>query len=53
MKRIEVEHIDMTLGLTIEYRGSMLRLPILVLQCTNGGHLEREDGELAFSGGNS
>ncbi len=32
----------MILGHNVEYTGSMSRLPILVLECSNGGHLEGE-----------
>ncbi len=30
----------MILGHNVEYTGSMSRLPILVLECSNGDHLE-------------
>ncbi len=36
----DVEHVDMILGHNVEYTGSMSRLPILVLECSKGGHLE-------------
>ncbi len=29
------------LGHKVEYTGPMLRLPILVLECSKGSHLER------------
>ncbi len=33
-------HADVMLGHNVEYTGSMSRLPILVLECSKGGHLE-------------
>ncbi len=36
----DVEQVDVRLGHNIEYTGSMSRLPILVLECSKGGHLE-------------
>ncbi len=37
----DVEHVDVILGNNGEYTGSMSRLPILVLECSKGGHLPR------------
>ena len=36
-----MECVDVILGHNVEYTGSMLRLPILVLECSKGSHLER------------
>ncbi len=35
-----MEHVGVILGHNVEYTGSMSRLPILVLECSNRGHLE-------------
>ncbi len=47
----------MILGHNVEYTGSMSRLPILVLECSKGGHLERDHAkqkrDLAVLGGKS
>ncbi len=37
----DVEHVDVILGCTVKNRGSMWRLPILVLHCWIGGQLQR------------
>ncbi len=37
----DMEHIDVILGHHVEHRDSMSRLPILVVECSKGGHLER------------
>ncbi len=37
-----VESVDVILGHNVEYTGSMSRLPILVLECSNRSQLERE-----------
>ncbi len=39
-----MEHVDAILGHNVEYTGSMSRLPILVLECSKGGHLEGGGG---------
>ena len=36
----DVERVSVILGHNVEYTGSTSRLPILVLECSNGGHLE-------------
>ncbi len=36
-----MERADVILGHNVEYTGSMPRLPILALECSKGGHLER------------
>ncbi len=51
----DVEHVDVILGHNVEYTGSMSRLPILVLECSKGGHLEggghaKKDWKVAFWG---
>ncbi len=38
----DVEHVAMILGHNVEYRASLSGLPILMSQCSKGGHLERE-----------
>ncbi len=38
----EVEHVDMILRHNVEYRASLSGLPILVPECSKGGHLGRE-----------
>ncbi len=35
-----MERVDVILGHNVEYTGSVSRLPILELECSNGGHLE-------------
>ncbi len=37
-----MEHVDVILGHNVQYTGSMSRLPILVLECSKEGHLDRE-----------
>ncbi len=53
----DVEHVDVILGHNVEYNGWMSRLPMLVLECSKGGHLERghakKDWRVAFWGGKS
>ena len=49
LKLIEVEPVDVILGHNVEYRGSRSRLPISVLDCSEGGHWDYatcEDGNL-------
>ncbi len=36
-----MERVAVILGHNVEYTGSMSRLPILVLECSKGSHLER------------
>ena len=36
-----MQRVDVILGHNVKYTGSMSRLPILVLGCTKGDHLER------------
>ncbi len=43
-----MECVDVTLGHNLECRGSMSRLPILVLQCSTGDHLKDKFVNLAF-----
>ncbi len=38
----DVEHVDMILRHNVEYRASLSGLPILMSQCSKGGHLEGE-----------
>ncbi len=38
----DVEHVDMILSHNVQYRASLSGLPILVPECSKGGHLERE-----------
>ncbi len=38
--KFDVVRVDVILGHNAEYTGSMSRLPILVLECSKGGHLE-------------
>ncbi len=38
----EVEHVAMILGHNVEDRGSLLWLPILLLECSKHDQLERE-----------
>ncbi len=35
-----MERVDVILGHNVEYTGSMLRLPVMVLECSKGSHLE-------------
>ncbi len=37
MENFDAKHVDVILGHNVEYRSSMLRLPILVLECSKGG----------------
>ncbi len=37
----DVERIDLVLGHNVEYTGPVLRLPVLVLECSKGSHLVR------------
>ncbi len=52
-----MERVDVILGHNVDYRGSMLRLPILVLKWSKGSHLEgggghtKQNRNLAFLGG--
>ncbi len=41
-----MERVDVILGHNVDYRGSMLRLPILVLKWSKGSHLEGGGGIL-------
>ena len=36
----DVKRVVVILGHNVEYTGSMSRLPILVLECSKGSHLE-------------
>ncbi len=36
----DVERVAVILGHNVQYTGSMLRLPILELECSKEGHLE-------------
>ncbi len=38
-----MKHVDVILGHDVEYRDSMSRLPILVLECSKRSHMERVD----------
>ncbi len=40
----DVERVDVILGHNVEYTGSTSRLPILVLECSKGSHLEGGGG---------
>ncbi len=55
--KFDVERVGVTLGHNVEYTGSMSRLPILVLECSKGGHQEechaKQDWKVAFWGGKS
>ncbi len=53
--KFDVERLGVILGHNVEYTGSMSRLPILVLECSKGGHLEggghaKQDWKVAFWG---
>ncbi len=42
MWNFDVEHVAMILRHNVQYRAALPGLPILMSQCSKGGHLERE-----------